>query len=174
MAVRFTTDSPPTCVNASDSTTNFSAPTPGRIPSTTPPILQSPLEPQDNYNLRGGALEFVCLISVTALCSAACTRAARSVGDGFCQQILLATGRWRPIVEVASGRPFNIITGDDRNFDFSTPTDRPMIVRGGRRTAAATLLPPSKFSPTGFLMPACFLNGTLRRQPGPQCRHPAL
>jgi hypothetical protein len=30
-----------------------------------------------------------------------------------------------PIVEIASGRPFNIATGQDSNFDFDPLTDRP-------------------------------------------------
>lgn len=67
-----------------------------------------------------------------------------------------------PIVEVDSGRPFNILTGVDRNFDFAPNTDRPVVVPAG--TPANQCGDPavaSRFSPTGFLQPACFLNGTL-------------
>ena len=52
--------------------------------------------------------------------------------------------------------------GDDRNFDFSTPTDRPLIVPANAGTNSCGDTPaPSRFSPTGFLQPACFLDGTL-------------
>ena len=36
-----------------------------------------------------------------------------------------------PIIEVASGRPFNVLTGTDFNMDFSPFTDRPSIVPAG-------------------------------------------
>ena len=36
-----------------------------------------------------------------------------------------------PIIEASSGRPFNIIVGEDRNFDFGTTTDRPLAVPAG-------------------------------------------
>ena len=62
---------------------------------------------------------------------------------------------------MASGRPFNIISGDDRNLDFCTPTDRPNTAVAGTTDGCGDTAAPSKFSPTGFLMPACFLNGTL-------------
>jgi hypothetical protein len=67
-----------------------------------------------------------------------------------------------PIIEVVSGRPFNIITGDDRNLDASTPTDRPVIVPAGAGVnSCGDAVAPSRFSPSGFLQPACFLDGTL-------------
>ena len=51
-------------------------------------------------------------------------------GSGFASKFFSG---WTiaPIFEMASGRPFNIITGDDRNFDFSTPTDRPNTAAAG-------------------------------------------
>ncbi|HEX6465709.1 MAG TPA: hypothetical protein VFZ99_00300, partial [Terriglobales bacterium] len=67
-----------------------------------------------------------------------------------------------PIVEVDSGRPFNILTGVDRNFDFAPNTDRPVVVPAGTPTnQCGDPAVASQFSPTGFLQPACFLNGTL-------------
>jgi len=68
-----------------------------------------------------------------------------------------------PIIEVNSGRPFNIIVGSDRNFDFTTGTDRPLIVPAGTPTnACGDAAVPSNFSPTGFLQPPCFVNGTFQ------------
>src|SRR5438874_11451610 len=54
------------------------------------------------------------------------------------------------------------MSGTDTNFDFSTPTDRPTIVPANTPTdPCGNALAASRFSPTGFLQPACFLDGTL-------------
>ena len=122
--------------------------------------LQSPLEPQDNYNLpaeRGNSLfdqrhRFVF---------SGVYQSGKLGGDGFVPKFF---SHWSiaPIIEVASGRPFNIITGDDRNFDFSTGTDRPLVVPAGTPpNSCGDVAAASKFSPTGFLQPACFLDGTV-------------
>ena len=67
-----------------------------------------------------------------------------------------------PLIEAVSGRPFNIIVGDDRNFDFGTTTDRPLTVAAGTpKNACGDTPAASAYSPTGFFQPACFLDGTL-------------
>jgi hypothetical protein len=67
-----------------------------------------------------------------------------------------------PIVEASSGRPFNILVGADRNFDFGPNTDRPLAVAANTPVnGCGDVAVSSKYSPTGFLQPACFLNGTL-------------
>jgi hypothetical protein len=67
-----------------------------------------------------------------------------------------------PIIEASSGRPFNILVGDDRNFDFGPNTDRPLAVPANTPVNLCGDVPvASQFSPTGFLQPACYLNGTL-------------
>ena len=67
-----------------------------------------------------------------------------------------------PIIEAGAGRPFNIITGSDRNFDFGTTTDRPLAVGPGTpQNLCGDQAVASSYSPSGFLQPACFLNGTL-------------
>jgi len=121
--------------------------------------LQSPLEPQNNYDLRAERSNSLF------------DQRHRFVFSGVYQSGTLSGGFWSkffsdwtvaPIIEAASGRPFNIITGDDRNFDFSTPTDRPLIVAAGTGpNSCGDLAAASRFSPTGFLQPACFLDGTL-------------
>jgi len=69
-----------------------------------------------------------------------------------------------PVIELSAGRPFNILVGSDANFDFSSNTDRPNAVSSAQ---AGAPVPPgclpafkSSFSPTGFLQPACFIDGT--------------
>src|SRR6202008_5029622 len=67
-----------------------------------------------------------------------------------------------PIVEFSSGRPFAILTGADTNFDFGSNTDRPNVVPAGTGIDSCGNAPvASKYSPTGFLQAACFIDGTV-------------
>jgi hypothetical protein len=64
-----------------------------------------------------------------------------------------------PIFEIASGRPFNILTGTDTNFDFDPLTDRPNIVaKGSGPTGCGTLPVLSKYSPTGAFNLPCYID----------------
>jgi hypothetical protein len=121
--------------------------------------LQSPLEPQDNYNPNADRSNSLFDQRHRFVFSA--VYQSGHVGNGFVRKFF---SDWTvaPIIEAVSGRPFNIIVGDDRNFDFSTPTDRPLIVPAGTPiNACGDVAASSRFSPTGFLQPACFLDGTL-------------
>ena len=85
-----------------------------------------------------------------------------------------------PIIEVSSGRPFNILTGTDTNFDFDPLTDRPNAVAvGSAPTSCGTAPVLSRFSPTGAFNLPCyadagpidgpnssFFNGNLGRNAG--------
>jgi len=122
--------------------------------------LQSPLEPQDNYN-TGAERSNSLFDQRHRFVFSAVYQTGKLGGDGFWSKFL---SDWTvaPIIEASSGRPFNIISGDDRNLDFSTPTDRPLVVPAGTGVNSCGDTPAaSRFSPTGFLQPACFLNGTL-------------
>ncbi|MGB9106980.1 MAG: hypothetical protein WCC59_19650, partial [Terriglobales bacterium] len=87
---------------------------------------------------------------------------------------LLSDWTFAPIIDIASGRPFPILTGDDTNEDTRSTNDRPNAVPANYVAPAGCNLPApvaSKYSPTGFLQPACFLdanfgNGTLGRNAG--------
>ncbi len=62
-----------------------------------------------------------------------------------------------PIIEISSGRPFNILTGTDTNFDFDPITDRPNAVAPGSATTRCGNAPVlSKFSPTGAFNLPCY------------------
>jgi len=121
--------------------------------------LQSPLEPQNNYDLpaeRSNSLfdqrhRFVF---------SAVYQSGTLGGTGFLRKFF---SDWTvaPIIEVVSGRPFNIIAGDDRNFDLSPLSDRPVTAQAGVTNSCGDTAAASRFSPTGFLLPACFLDGTL-------------
>jgi outer membrane receptor protein involved in Fe transport len=64
-----------------------------------------------------------------------------------------------PIIELASGRPFNILTGTDTNFDFNPLTDRPNAVApGSGPTSCGTAPVLSKYSPTGAFNLPCYID----------------
>ncbi len=108
----------------------------------------------------------------------------RFVFSGVYQTGKLAGGSWvsrllsewtfAPIIDVASGRPFPILSGTDSNQDTRNTNDRPNAVPANYVAPAGCNLPApvaSKYSPTGYLQPACFLdanfgNGTLGRNAG--------
>ena len=88
-----------------------------------------------------------------------------------------------PIIEFSSGRPFNIVTATDQNFNFSTSTDRPNAVPVGTPTNACGF-PSVAFqglsdgSIPDTVLHRCQSAGwrfhrQSGRQPGTQCRHSA-
>ncbi len=82
-------------------------------------------------------------------------------GDGFWSK-LFSDWTVAPIIEIAAGRPFTILTAEPVNFQFSPNTARPNIVPAGTATntcgfpAQATSL-----SPSGFLQTPCFIDAAL-------------
>ncbi len=77
-------------------------------------------------------------------------------GSGFVSKFF-SDWTFAPLIELSSGRPFNIVTGSGDNFQFSSETGRPNVVAAqtptnscGYQTVA------SKYSPTGFLQEVCF------------------
>jgi len=121
--------------------------------------LQSPLEPQDNYNPSAERSNSLFDQRHRFVFSGV-YQSGKLGGTGFLGRFF---SYWTvaPIIEAVSGRPFNIISGDDRNLDFSTPTDRPLIVRANTINSCGDTAAASRTSPTGFLIPACFIDGTL-------------
>ena len=64
-----------------------------------------------------------------------------------------------PIIELSAGRPFNILTGTDTNFDFNPLTDRPNAVApGSGPTSCGTAPVASKYSPTGAFNLPCYID----------------
>ena len=82
------------------------------------------------------------------------------VGSTGVEHVLLSDWTVAPIVEFSSGRPFNILVGQDQNFDLSSSTDRPLVAAGPGTDLCGQAAVASKYSPTGFLKPACFVDGT--------------
>jgi hypothetical protein len=65
-----------------------------------------------------------------------------------------------PIIEISSGRPFNIITNVDANNDQSSQTDRPMLLSDG------TLCVPGDQGCTPLIVNGQFATGNLGRNMG--------
>ena len=78
-------------------------------------------------------------------------------GSGF-MSTALSGFTIAPIIEISSGRPFNILTGTDTNFDFDPLTDRPNAVAPGSATTSCGNAPVvSKYSPTGAFNLPCYI-----------------
>jgi hypothetical protein len=82
----------------------------------------------------------------------------RLSGDGFWSKFF---SDWTvaPILEISSGRPFLILTGSDRNFDFGSNTDRPLQVAPGTTNLCGDVAVTSQFSSAGAFIPACWIDG---------------
>jgi hypothetical protein len=83
---------------------------------------------------------------------------------------VLSNWTFAPLLEIASGRPFNILTGNDDNLQLSSLTGRPNTIVNPACTAAPFGNAPvsSKYSPTGQFQEPCLadFNGTLQSLDG--------
>src|SRR5579859_3177363 len=61
-------------------------------------------------------------------------------GGGFLKK-LIADFTVAPVVEVASGRPYNVLLGFDTNLDFGTATNRPSVLKAGTPFPGAVTSP---------------------------------
>jgi hypothetical protein len=121
--------------------------------------LQSPLAPQNNYN-PAAERSNSAFDQRHRFVFSAVIQTGKLSGSGFASKFF-SDWTFAPIIDVSAGRPFNIIVGDDRNFDFSTSTDRPLQVSSAVSNSCGDTAVASKYSKTGFLIPACFLDGTV-------------
>ena len=91
--------------------------------------LQTLLAPQDNSNpqLERGNSTFD---QRHRFVFSGVAQSPYTMKDGGWKAVL---GDWvvAPIIEAASGRPYNVLTGTDYNLDFGSNTDRPSIVPSG-------------------------------------------
>jgi hypothetical protein len=119
--------------------------------------LQSTLTPQDSYypaldrsnSLFDQRHRFVF---------SGVYQTGRLGGSGFDSK-LFSNWTFAPIIEVASGRPFNIITGTGDNFQLSSLTGRPNTTVD----PACGPVYQSKYSPSGTLQEPC-INGFVATQ----------
>ncbi len=123
--------------------------------------LQAPLAPQDSY-YPGLERSNSLFDQRHRFVFSGVYQSGRLDGSGFTRRVF---SNWTlaPIIEVSSGRPFNILTGNPDNFQFSPDTGRPNTFVNPACTAFGYPAYPSKFSPTGVFQEPCQadFNGTL-------------
>ncbi|HYA25200.1 MAG TPA: hypothetical protein VEF05_13635, partial [Terriglobales bacterium] len=120
--------------------------------------LESPLVPQDSYypSLERSNSTFD---QRHRFVFSGVYESGRMSGS-FAKQ-LFSSWTVAPIIEVSSGRPFNILTGTSDNFQFDSGGPRPNIVAAGTPTnACGYSTVASKYSPSGFLQEVCFADVT--------------
>jgi hypothetical protein len=113
--------------------------------------LESTLTPQDSYypgNDRSNSLfdqrhRFVL---------SGVYQTGKLQGNAF-KRIVFSNWTWAPLLEIASGRPFNIITGSGDNLQLSSLTGRPNTTVN---PACGTVYK-SKYSPSGSFQEPCIL-----------------
>ena len=121
--------------------------------------LESPLAPQDSY-FPGLDRSSSTFDQRHRLVFSGVYQSGNLGGDGFTRKFF---SNWTvaPIIEVASGRPFNILTGTSDNFQFDSSGPRPNVVAAGTPTNACGYpTVASKYSPSGFLQEVCFIGLT--------------
>ena len=111
--------------------------------------LQSTLTPQDSY-IPAADRSTSLFDQRHRLVFSGVYQTGKLSGSGFGSKFL-SDWTFAPLVEVASGRPFNIITGGDDNFQLSSLTGRPNTTVD---PACATVYK-SKFSPSGTFQEPC-------------------
>jgi hypothetical protein len=119
--------------------------------------LQSTLSPQDSYfpgldrsnSLFDQRHRFVL---------SGVYQTGRFAGTGFVGKFF-SDWTFAPLLEIASGRPFNIITGNADNYQFESKTERPNTVASSSPycTAPDYAVIASKYSPTGVFQEPCYL-----------------
>jgi len=116
--------------------------------------LQSTLTPQDSYypaldrsnSLFDQRHRFVF---------SGVYQTGKIAGRGFAGKFA-SDWSFAPLVQIASGRPFNIITAGGDNLQLESFTSRPSIVAAGTPTNNCGYpLVASKYSPTGFFQEPC-------------------
>jgi hypothetical protein len=82
-------------------------------------------------------------------------QSGRLSGSGFASK-LFSDWTVAPLIEFGSGRPFNIITGNDDNFQLSSLTARPNAVASGTPpNACGNIAYTSKYSKAGAFQEPC-------------------
>jgi hypothetical protein len=112
--------------------------------------LQTLLKPQDNRNFRGERADSLFDQRHRFVFSGVLTSPGSWRGSDSFMQRFFADFTLAPIVEISSGRPFNILTGTDTNGDLQSSNDRPSVADDG----------------TLFLPTTAFTSGSLGRNRG--------
>ncbi len=118
--------------------------------------LQSTLTPQDSYNPRADRSTSLFDERHRFVFNGV-YQSGKLGGSGFASKFF-SNWTFAPLIEFGSGRPFNIITSGDDNFQLSSLTGRPNVVPVGTSTNGCGYpAVASKFAPTGLFQEPCFL-----------------
>jgi hypothetical protein len=112
--------------------------------------LQTLLKPQDNRNFRAERADSLFDQRHRFVFSGFMTSPSSWRGSSSFAERVFADFTIAPIIEISSGRPFNILTGTDTNGDLQSSNDRPAIASDG----------------TLFLPTTPFTSGSLGRNRG--------
>jgi len=108
--------------------------------------LQSPLEPEDSRFPRFERANSVNDQRHRWVTSAVFQTPSAVQSDSFWKH-LGGNFTISPIVEVSSGRPFNVITGEDTRLDLGASQARPSVATGGTAGTTSTYIPGVTFVP---------------------------
>lgn len=115
--------------------------------------LQSTLSPQDSY--------FPSADRSTSLFDqrhrfvfSGVYQSGKLSGSGFASKFF-SNWSFAPLVEISSGRPYNIITGNGDNLQLESKTGRPNTFETPACTALGNPVVHSKYSPTGVFQEPC-------------------
>ena len=118
--------------------------------------LQSPLAPQDSY-FPSEERSNSSFDQRHRMVFSGIYQTGTLHGDGVFSKIF-SNFTVSPIIEIASGRPFLVITGDDTNFQLASSSTRPNVVPAGAApSACGTPTVASQYSPTGYLQEPCYI-----------------
>jgi hypothetical protein len=124
--------------------------------------LSTLLNPQDNSNPNGERGNSDFDQRHRWITSAVFLSPYKTSDEGFWKKFL-ADFTIAPVLEVASGRPFNVLIGSDTNLDFGSSTGRPSVEKAGGAVPAG--FPPSTTSPyipdVQFILPTVCLDSSL-------------
>jgi hypothetical protein len=93
--------------------------------------LQTLLKPQDNRNFRAERSDSLFDQRHRFVFSGVATSPVSWRGSESGVRRFLSDFTIAPILEISSGRPFNIITGSDANADLQSSNDRPSVASDG-------------------------------------------
>jgi hypothetical protein len=113
--------------------------------------LQSTLTPQDSY--YPGVDRSTSLFDQRHRFVFSGVYQTGKLGGGFAGKVF-SDWTFAPLLDIASGRPFNILTGGGDNLQLSSLTSRPNVTVD----PACSTVYPSKFSPSGHFQQPC-ING---------------
>jgi hypothetical protein len=113
--------------------------------------LQSPLEPQDSRFPKFERANSVNDQRHRWVTSAVFQSGSAKSGDGALKHVI-GDFTLSPIVEFSSGRPFNVITGEDTRLDLGASQARPSVAPSGTAGTTSSFIPGVVFVPANVCL----------------------